>query len=293
MLIKHVLTCLAVMALAMQATGFADDSRKNQPVLVWSEEFDAGAVPDETTWNFDIGANGWGNRELQSYTSQPSNARIENGYLVITARQHENEDEPFTSARIHTQDKVEFQYGILVARIKLPELGDGLWPAFWALGSSFSEVGWPECGELDVMELGHSEAISDGVVNRRVGSAAHWEHDGEHALYHDSLDAPADLDDGFHTFRMTWTPEFVRTSVDGEPVWTMDLRKRSCSDCDEFHQPFFLILNLAVGGKYTGILGQEGITAPLPAEMLVDYIRIYDNGFTKLGGSAVTQTKSN
>lgn len=284
---KHVPTCLAVIALAISATGHPDDSRRNQPQLVWAEEFNSGDVPDVNTWNYDLGATGWGNQELQAYTDLPSNVRVEDGQLVITARRHDDASEPFTSARIHTQGKLEFQYGILVARIKLPELADGLWPAFWGLGANFPEVGWPDCGELDVMELGHSDAISDGMVNRRVGSAAHWEHKGEHALYHESVDSPADLNDGYHIFRMTWTPEFVRTSVDGEPVWTMDLRKRSCSDCSEFHQPFFIILNLAVGGAYTGRLAPDEISAPFPAEMRVDYVRIYDNGFTKLGTDAL------
>ena len=290
---KHVLTCTAVFALVLPVIGLADDSRRNQPQLVWSEEFNTGTVPDPATWSHDTGATGWGNQELQAYTDLPSNARIENGYLVITARRHEDGGQPFTSARIHTQGRMEFQYGILVARIKLPDLADGLWPAFWALGSDFSETGWPGCGELDVMELGHSDAIRDGAVNRRVGSAAHWEHDGEHALYHDSLDSESDLTDGFHIFRMTWTPEFVRTSVDGEPVWTMDLRSRSCTDCSEFHQPFFILLNLAVGGRYPGRLAADEITASFPAEMLVDYVRIYDNGFTKISGSGLNRTASN
>ena len=289
MLNKHVLTCLALAVLVLPGAVISDDSRRNQPQLVWSEEFNEGTVPDADTWNFDTGATGWGNQELQAYTDQPSNARIENGHLVITARRQENEDEPFTSARINTMGKLEFQYGIVVARIKLPELGDGLWPAFWALGSNYPEVGWPDSGELDVMELGHSEAIGKGVVNRRVGSAAHWEHRGEHAIYSESLDSPSDLNDGFHTFRMTWTPDFVRTSVDGEPVWTMDLRKRSCSDCSELHQPFFIILNLAVGGTYTGKLKPDEITAPFPAEMRVDYVRIYDNGFTELNESTANR----
>jgi beta-glucanase (GH16 family) len=289
---KHVSACLALFVLALPGTGFADDSRRNQPQLIWSEEFNTGTVPDANFWNYDTGATGWGNQELQLYTDLPSNARVENGNLVITARRHEDGEEPFTSARIHTQDKLEFQYGILVARIKLPDLEDGLWPAFWALGSDFSEVGWPDCGELDVMELGHSEAIRDGQVNHRVGSAAHWEHKGEHALYHQSLDSDSDLSKDFHIFRMTWTPEFVRTSVDGEPVWTMDLRKRSCSDCSEFHQPFFVILNLAVGGTYPGKLAPDEITAPFPAEMLVDYVRLYDNGFTEISGSALNRMAS-
>ena len=290
---NHVSTCLAFLALTSQAICLADETRKMQPQLVWSEEFDTGAVPDSSIWNFDLGATGWGNQELQAYTDLPSNARVENGHLVITARRHENEGESFTSARLHTQGKMEFQYGILVARIKLPDLGDGLWPAFWALGGNFPMVGWPDCGELDVMELGHNEAINRGMVNRRVGSAAHWEHRGEHALYHDFVDAPSDLSDGFHIFRMTWTPDFVRTSLDGEPIWTMDLRNQSCSDCSEFHQPFFIILNLAVGGKYTGKLKPGEITAPFPAEMLVDYVRLYDNGYTQLGHTAEGQLALN
>lgn len=289
----RVATCLAVFALAIPLAGLSDDSRRNHPQLVWAEEFDSGEVPDANTWNYDLGATGWGNQELQAYTDLPSNARIENGHLVITARRQNDEGELFTSARIHTQDKLEFQYGILVARIKLPDLADGLWPAFWTLGADFPEVGWPDCGELDIMELGNSAAIHDGVVNRRVGSAAHWEHRDEHALYDQYRETPSDLKDGFHIFRMTWTPEFVRTSIDGEPVFTMDIRERSCSDCSEFHQPFFVILNLAVGGAYTGKLTPDEITATFPAEMMVDYVRLYDNGFTILGEAAGIRAASN
>lgn len=293
MISKYASMCLALTALTLCGNGVADDPRRNQPQLVWSEEFEVGTSPDTKIWNFETGGSGWGNQELQTYTGLPSNVRVENGNLVISARRTGNDQLPFTSARINTLGKLEFQYGILVARIKLPELGDGLWPAFWAMGKNFPEVGWPDCGELDVMELGHGDAIRDGVVNRRVGSAAHWEYKNKHAQYSQSLDAPSDLNDGFHIFRMTWTPEFVRTSIDGEPIWTMDIRKRVCSDCSEFHQPYFIILNLAVGGVYPGMMSPDEITAPFPAEMWVDYIRIYHNGFTQLGGSALNRADSN
>ncbi len=255
--------------------------------LLWSEEFNTGSTPDTSTWSYDLGAWGWGNSELQEYTDDPSNARIENGRLVISALRQETGQTGFSSARIRTQDKVTFKYGTVEARIRVPDLADGLWPAFWTLGNNFSEVGWPACGELDVMEMGHFSGISQGTVNRKAGSAAHWEHGGSHASFSGSFDAPANLNDGFHLFRMQWTPERVETFLDGQSIWAMDISSPGCADCTEFHQPHFLILNLAVGGGYPQIFTPSGITAPMPAEMQVDYIRIYDNGFSELGGSAV------
>jgi len=259
------------------------------PELVWSEEFDEGSAPDPRTWTHDLGAGGWGNSELQHYTDRPDNAYVENGFLVITARREAFEGAPFTSARLHTRDKLEFQYGTLVARIKVPDLADGLWPAFWALGSDFKEAGWPMCGEIDVMEMGHAEGIAAGTVNRRVGSAAHWESWDKHAMYGKFLDAPADLDDGFHIYRLDWTPEVLRTSIDGELIWEMDIRSRSCVSCSEFHQPYFVILNLAVGGTYPSVFEAEAVSATLPALMMVDYVRIYDLGDTQMSGSAAPQ----
>lgn len=256
-----------------------------EPRIVWSEEFNIGNKPDPDVWSYDLGAGGWGNQELQEYTDLPENVRVEDGHLVISARRKDEGKDGFTSARIHTHDKVEIQYGVLVASIKIPDLAKGLWPAFWLLGSDFTEVGWPACGELDIMEMGHHKAKKK--VNRRVGSAAHWEHENEHATYGLSLDAPDDLDDGFHIYRMYWTPEMVVTHVDGEQVWVFDIRKESCTDCSEFHQPFYILLNLAVGGTYTDIFDKEDISAQFPAEMRVDYIHLYDFGDTKLSGRAV------
>ena len=256
--------------------------------VVWSDEFDSGSVPDTRTWSYDLGDDGWGNRELQDYTRSPENARIEDGNLIITARQIPwGDGTRFTSARIRTQDKVTFKYGTLEARIRVPDLADGLWPAFWTLGNNFSEVGWPACGEIDVVEMGSGGAISAGVVNRRVGSTAHWENDDSYATYGQFLDADVDLNDDYHLFRLEWTPESITTYLDGQRVWVMDIRPQNCTDCSEFHQPHFLILNLAMGGNYTGLLTEGQITAPLPAEMHVDYVRIIDNGHTELGGSAI------
>ncbi|MEJ2382839.1 MAG: glycoside hydrolase family 16 protein [Xanthomonadales bacterium] len=257
-----------------------------QDVLLWSDEFNSGEVPDPRIWSYDLGASGWGNEELQEYTDRPENARIENGQLIITARPQASTTAAYSSARIRTEDKVTFRYGTIEARIQVPDLANGLWPAFWTLGNNFSAVGWPDCGELDILEMGHVTALSSGLANQRVGSAAHWENNNQYATYGLFYDAAERLDEGFHLYRMEWTPDFVRTFVDGNRVWEMAIDANSCADCSEFHQPHFMILNLAVGGAYTGIYSDGGITAPLPAEMKVDYIRIYDNGHTELGGTA-------
>jgi beta-glucanase (GH16 family) len=234
-----------------------------------------------------VGAVGWGNQELQNYTNEAQNVRIENDNLVITAR--ETDGGGFTSARVKTEDKLTFLYGRIEARIKVPDLADGLWPAFWTLGNNFSQVGWPSCGELDIVEMGSSAAINAGLVNRYVGSTAHWENEENHATYGQSLVTDSDLNDGFHIFSMNWTPSLVTTYIDGEQIWAMDITSGSCTDCSEFHQPHFILLNMAVGGTYTGRLSSDGITATMPAEMLIDYVRISNNGFTEVGGSAAPE----
>lgn len=272
-------------ALALSLFAFSQPALSDG-ILLWSDEFNTGGVPDTTVWSYDLGQNGWGNNELQEYTDNAENARIENGDLVITARKRDVGN-GFTSARIRTQDKVTFRYGTIEARIRVPDLGDGLWPAFWTLGNNFPQVGWPACGELDILEMGNSSAISAGLVNRRVGSAAHWENNEQYATYGRYHDAPQRLDTDYHVYRMEWTPETVKTFVDGAKVWEMNIDPVNCGDCTEFHEPHFMILNLAVGGNYTGILGIDGITAPLPAEMRVDYVRVYDNGHTEMGGAAL------
>ncbi|MFC1795832.1 family 16 glycosylhydrolase [Pseudomonadota bacterium] len=257
--------------------------------VIWSDEFDNGTSLDSKVWSYDLGAGGWGNQELQEYTSAPQNVRIENGNLVITVRETgaDGNDSGFTSARVRTEDKLTFQYGTIEARIRIPDLADGLWPAFWTMGNNFSRVGWPYCGELDIMEMGSSSAITAGVINRRVGSTAHWVNQGDWTNYGQSLDVTSDLNDGFHIFKMDWTPSQITTYIDEKLIWTYPIAQGSCADCSEFHQPHFILLNLAVGGNYTGLLDSSQITATTPAEMLIDYVRIYDNGFTKLGGSSL------
>ncbi|MEM9301319.1 MAG: glycoside hydrolase family 16 protein [Pseudomonadota bacterium] len=254
-----------------------------QERLIWSDEFDSGDVPNPEVWSYDLGDNGWGNQELQNYTNDPANVRVRDGNLEITALG--GGGEPFTSGRIKTEDKVIFTYATLEARIRVPDLADGLWPAFWTLGNNFSQIGWPRCGELDVFEMGNSAAITDGVINRRVASTAHWESDENYAGYGLSLDAAQDLNDEFQIFRMEWTPTLVTTYLNGEQIWAIDISPENCADCEEFHRPHFALLNMAVGGSYTGRLIEGAVTADTPATMFVDYVRIYDNGFTVVEGS--------
>ncbi|NNM29617.1 MAG: glycoside hydrolase family 16 protein, partial [Akkermansiaceae bacterium] len=242
-------------------------------------------APDSAVWSYDLGASGWGNNELQNYTNDPSNVRVENGNLIITARRQGNN---FTSARVKTENKLTFKYATVEARIKTPDLADGLWPAFWTLGNDISTVGWPRCGEIDVLEMGSASAISANRVNRRVRSTAHWESGGEFANYGRSIDRPSDIDGTFHVYRMEWTPTAITTYIDNVFIWSMDISNPSSFDGEEFHKPHFFLLNMAVGGNYTGILNSGGITAPFPAEYVIDYVRIFDNGHTVLGGSSLS-----
>jgi beta-glucanase (GH16 family) len=265
-------------------------------VPVWSEEFEAGPSLDPVVWSYDLGDGcasgicGWGNSEFQVYTDDPANVRVEAGELIITALRHTEggpSNPTFTSARIKTKDKLAIRYGTIEARVRLPDLADGLWPAFWMMGNNIDEVGWPACGEIDIFEMGSAGAIAEGVVNRRVGSHAHWDVDGEYAGYGESFTAGSDLHDLYHVYRMEWTPDAIVTYIDGIRIWTFDISDPQSFSGEEFHLPQFLLLNMAVGGTYTGITGSPNrITATFPAEYRVDWIRVYDNGFTEFTGSA-------
>lgn len=246
---------------------------------VWEENFDGNAI-NGSTWTYDVGTGcqigicGWGNSEMQYYTSRPENARVENGTLVIEARRENFEGSPFTSARLKTEGRVHFKYGTLEARIKTPEAGNGIWPAYWMLGA----IGvWPDRGEVDIMEIGHVDGIAAGMANRRVGGAVHWNYGGGHASHADFTDFPSNLHDQFRTYRMTWDPEFIRVTVDGIQYFEMAISDIEGASLHEFHAPHYLLLNVAVGGTYTGIFDPNGITAPLPGKMEVDYIRLYQD----------------
>ena len=249
---------------------------------IWSDEFNYEGPPDPRFWSYDLGANGWGNSELQNYTSSTNNVVVTNGYLVITARKN-SVGNGFTSARIKTLNKVTFKYGRIEARIKIPNLANGLWPAFWTLGNNIPVVGWPACGELDIMEMGEAEGISAGTVNRRLQSVAHWYSSGPRpSSAGKSITLASDLTDGFHNFTMNWNPFIVSTYVDDRKIFEMNITDSACPNCTAFHKHHFILLNMAVGGKLPKIFTSGGITAPLPAQYLFDYVRIYRNEWTEI-----------
>lgn len=225
--------------------------------LSWSEEFSGNAL-DQSVWNYDIGTGnwGWGNNELQYYTNSSQNLFLENGMAHIVARQQNFGTSNYTSARINTSNKFNFTYGRLEARIKLP-MGQGLWPAFWLLGQNINEVSWPSCGEIDVMEHVNNNDYINGTL--------HWNQNG-----HQYNGSTASFDpNAFHQYMIEWDENKIQWFIDGISFKTMTI---TSSNMNAFHSPFFIILNLAVGGQWPG---SPDNTTNFPAEMLVDYVRYY------------------
>ncbi len=239
------------------------DERKWQ--LVWSDDFNgpAGELPDATKWTFDIGTgqDGWGNQELQSYTNNPANVSLDGeGNLVITAIQSGNS---FTSARIKTQGLFSQQYGRFEARLKTP-YGPGLWPAFWMLGDNIETVGWPQCGEIDIMELrGQQPHIVHGSVHG-PGYSGGSPVSKSYALNN------ARFDTEYHVFAIEWYEDKIDFFVDDylyQRITPEDLPGDWV-----FDQPFFILLNVAVGGDYVGFPLPQ---TPFPQKMIVDYVKVY------------------
>jgi beta-glucanase (GH16 family) len=219
---------------------------------VWADEFTTGIGP---SWQFENGGGGWGNNEKQYY--QPANATVVNGVLQITARKQTVGGMPYTSSRMKTQGLKDFTYGKMEARIKRP-IGQGLWPAFWMLGSNISSVSWPKCGEIDVMEYVNTDP--------KVYGTAHWDSNG-HAQYGQSTTTT----DDWHVYSVEWTPTYIRWFVDGTKYNEINITNGTGST-EEFQRPFFLLLNLAVAGDWPGQTVDE---SKLPATMYVDYVRVY------------------
>jgi beta-glucanase (GH16 family) len=223
--------------------------------LIWSDEFDGSAV-NTANWNFETGGGGWGNNEQEYY--QAANAAVANGNLVITAKKQRVQSSSYTSARMTTKNKKEFTYGKMEARIKLT-LVQGLWPAFWMLGSNINTVSWPVCGETDIMEHINIDSLIYGTI--------HWDNNG-HAQYGGKI---ATTPSGYHIYSVEWDSAAIRWYVDGNKYQEANILN-NINSTEEFHKPFFIILNLAVGGNWPG---QTIDNSKLPASMLVDYVRVY------------------
>jgi beta-glucanase (GH16 family) len=245
-----------------------DDFQKLEPrdwQLVWSDEFDgaAGTLPDPSKWAFDLGTgqDGWGNQELQSYTDSPANVSMDGeGNLAITAIRSGGS---FTSARIKTQGLFEQQYGRFEARLITP-YGPGIWPAFWMLGSNIETVSWPQCGEIDIMELrGQEPNIIHGSLHGPGYSGGNPITKG-YSLTNDRFDTD------YRIYAIEWDEEKIDYFVDD--YLYQRIERTDAPGEWVFDQPFFMILNVAVGGTYVGFPTDQ---TPFPQKMIVDYVRVY------------------
>jgi beta-glucanase (GH16 family) len=241
--------------------------------LTWSDEFKGpnGSGVDPSKWVVEVGGGGWGNQELEYYTSRRENAYIHDGNLVIEARREnytgtDGVRRDYTSARLKTAGKFSQAYGRFEARIKLPA-GQGMWPAFWMLGDDIDKTNWPACGEIDIMEnIGKEPSIVHGSIHGPGFTGS----DGIEAPY--TLPSKRRFADAFHVFAVEWEPNAIRFYVDDDLYVT-----RSRTDLRPgwkwvFDHPFFLILNVAVGGDWPG---SPDPTTIFPQTMLVDYVRVY------------------
>ena len=234
--------------------------------LVWSDEFSSSSI-NSANWGFDLGGGGWGNNELQNYTSRPENARISNGMLVIEARRENLGGSAYTSARMKTQGKQSFGINTWVeARIDAPQ-GQGVWPAFWMLGNSISTVGWPSCGEIDIMEIqGQNPFRNFGTI--------HWaDPGGNHVSFGGIFNSSSSLSAGFHTYAISRTGTSIKWYVDRIQYAEANI-SGGINSTSEFQGPFFVILNVAVGGNFVG--SPDGSTV-FPQQMQVDWVRVWGN----------------
>ena len=225
--------------------------------LVWSDEFNTDGTPDQTKWSFDIGAGGWGNSELEFYTSRSTNAIVSNGTLKIVARKESYNGSDYTSARIISKNKFAFTYGRVEVKAKLPSSA-GTWPAIWMLGSNIDVATWPSCGEIDIMEQKGSE------LNKIYGTIHYPGHFGGGGVGSTTTISGASTD--FHIYALDWSPTTIKMYVDNQLFFSF-----ANSTSVPFNHDFFCILNLAMGGTFGGTVS-SAFTSDV---MEVDYIRVY------------------
>ena len=294
--------------------------------LIWSDEFDEPTL-NTAYWNVEENARGGGNAELQYYT--PNNVSIEQHpvsgetCLVLTAKREDYRNRPCTSARLNTHDKVTVEYGKVEARIAFPHTADGLWPAFWMLGNNLAKnlgnddsidqqaaqlanegrVVWPKCGEIDICEMGHHYGIEHGIQDRYFNGACHWGesfNNGAYPNYGQFTTAEYPVQGDFHLFTLIWTEDSIAMYLDQDiypdvaPYFQLSLRNKEINAPGHyFNHPFYIVLNLSVGGFFPAMPAAEKypelITADdpsfqrvtalpkdgTPVKMYVDYIRIY------------------
>jgi beta-glucanase (GH16 family) len=248
---------VAILLLSFSFSCAQETKRK----LVWEENFE-GKKLDETVWNYELGNGcpsicGWGNNERQVYTK--INHKLKKGKLTITAKK---EKETYTSTRITSAGKKEFQYGRIEARAKLP-VGEGIWPAFWMLGSNINNVGWPKCGEIDILEY-------VGKNPHLVYTSLHTQDSHGETINSKKIVFPK-IEEGFHIFAVDWTKDKMEFFVDDKLVYTFQPEVKN-ENTWPFNQPFYIIINMAIGGNFGGPEVDDSI---FPQEYILDYVKVY------------------
>ncbi|CAA7197229.1 glycoside hydrolase family 16 protein [Chryseobacterium potabilaquae] len=258
----HFLIGGALMCFTLNCISSKRNAKKQ---LVWSDEFNYRGLPDSKKWNYDVGGHGFGNEESQFYTQKRlENARVENGSLIIEARKENWEDSEYTSARLLTKGKFSFQYGTIEVRAKLPK-GKGTWPAIWMLSENTDK--WPNDGEIDIMEhVGYNQGTIHASIhtknynNRKVDQKT------------DTLKVD-DASERFHIYKADWTPDHIDFYIDN--IKFLSYKNEKNGEMWPFERPYFLILNVAVGGLWGGIKGIDDQV--FPQKFYIDYVRIYQN----------------
>ncbi|GAA3508398.1 hypothetical protein GCM10022393_19430 [Aquimarina addita] len=233
----------------------------NSDTIVWEEHFEGNEL-DQTFWNYELGDGcpdlcGWGNNERQLYAER--NIHLQDGNLIVTATKN---DSVYRSGKITTKDKIEFKYGTIEVRAKLPT-GQGLWPAIWMLGADISDIGWPDCGEIDIMEF--------------VGKEPHTIYNSLHTRqsYGNTINSKKtiinDIEEGFHTYKSVWTEDKIQFFIDDKPAYTFSPELKN-KDTWPFNKPFYLIINLAIGGNFGGPEVDDTI---FPKQFIIDYIKVW------------------
>lgn len=261
----------------------------NDYTLVWNEDFTDGSL-DRNVWNVEVNGDGGGNNELQYYCEKAVTLGTEpttgKKCLILTATKEDYKGKKCTSGRVNTKNNLYYTFGKIEARIKFPNTANGLWPAFWQMGNNFDQVGWPRCGETDIIELGHADGIRNGTQDRYFNGAMHigsaW-----NTVWCDaqSITYPYSVEDTFHIVSMVWTPTSIDMYMDNnpEPYFHADLEPNDDPYYNRqlvFGKPNFIIANLAVGGNFPGIWDINGISALANGSrsVYIDWIRIYQRG---------------
>lgn len=244
--------------LVIPTTGYESATSYAGMSQIWSDEFDGDNL-DEHNWNFQIGDNGWGNNELQDY--KKDNVSLKDGHLIIEAKQ---ESLGYTSSRINTTGKFTFKYGRVDVRATLPK-GQGIWPAIWMLGENIETVGWPKCGEIDIMEM-----IGGSDRENTVHGTIHWDNAGSYANYGgNTVLESGDFSDEFHVFSIVWDSTAITWYLDNVEYHVVDITPGGLS---EFHENYHFLINVAVGGNWPG---NPDATTNFSQFLIVDYIRVF------------------